>query len=38
MKAEEFLNLANSVADKMRAGSAIEKDELAKILLLDIGA
>lgn len=25
MKAKEFLNLANSVADKMRAGSAIEK-------------
>ncbi len=36
MKAKDFLNLANSVADKMRADSAIEKDELAKILLLNI--
>lgn len=33
---EEFLNLANSVAEKMRAGSAVEKDILARILLLNI--
>lgn len=33
---EEFLNLANSVADKMRAGTAVEKDILARILLLNI--
>jgi hypothetical protein len=33
---EEFLNLANSVADKMRAGTSVEKDILARILLLNI--
>ena len=33
---EEFLNLANSVADKMRVGTAVEKDMLARILLLNI--
>ncbi|HSH55233.1 MAG TPA: recombinase family protein [Candidatus Limnocylindrales bacterium] len=33
---EEFLNLANSAADKMRAGTAVEKDMLARILLLNI--
>lgn len=33
---EEFLNLANSVAVKMRAGTAVEKDMLARILLLNI--
>ncbi|QQS18306.1 zinc ribbon domain-containing protein [Candidatus Saccharibacteria bacterium] len=33
---EEFLNLANSVADKMRAGTSVEKDMLARILLLNI--
>ncbi len=36
MKKEEFLNLANSVADKMRAGTSVEKDILARILLLNI--
>lgn len=36
MKKEEFLNLANSVADKMKAGTAVEKDILARILLLNI--
>jgi DNA invertase Pin-like site-specific DNA recombinase len=33
---EEFLNLANSAADKMRAGTSLEKDILARILLLNI--
>lgn len=33
---EEFLNLANSVAEKMRAGTSVEKDILARILLLNI--
>ena len=33
---EEFLNLTNSVADKMRAGSAVEKDILARILFLNV--
>jgi hypothetical protein len=33
---EEFLNLANSVAEKMRAGTAVEKDMLARILPLNI--
>jgi DNA invertase Pin-like site-specific DNA recombinase len=33
---EEFLNLANSAADKMRAGTAVEKDMLARVLLLNI--
>jgi DNA invertase Pin-like site-specific DNA recombinase len=33
---EEFLNLANSAADKMRAGTSVEKDMLARILLLNI--
>ncbi|MDB5162773.1 MAG: hypothetical protein JWN28_380 [Candidatus Saccharibacteria bacterium] len=32
----EFLNLANSAADKMRAGAAVEKDMLARILLLNL--
>lgn len=36
MKKEAFLNLANSVADKMRAGTSVEKDILARILLLNI--
>ena len=36
MKKEEFLNLANSVADKMRAGSAVEKDRVARILFLNL--
>lgn len=33
---EEFLNLANSAANKMRAGTNVEKDMLARILLLNI--
>lgn len=33
---EEFLNLANTVADKMRNGSPIEKDILARKLLLNL--
>lgn len=36
MTKDEFLNLANSVADKMRAGTPVEKDILARILLLNI--
>ncbi len=36
MKEDEFLNLTNSLGDKMRAGSAVEKDQLARILLLNI--
>lgn len=36
MDKENFLNLANSVADKMKAGTAVEKDMLARILLLNI--
>lgn len=32
----EFLNLANSVADKMRAGTAVEKDILCRNMLLNI--
>lgn len=33
---EEFLNLANSASEKMKAGSPVEKDMLARILLLNI--
>ena len=33
---EEFLNLVNSVGDKMRAGTSVEKDILARKLLLNI--
>jgi hypothetical protein len=36
MSKEDFLDLANSVADNMRAGTAVEKDMLARILLLNI--
>lgn len=35
MTKDEFLNLANSAADKMRAGSPLEKDVLARILFLN---
>lgn len=33
---EEFLNLANTAADKMKAGTPVEKDILARKLLLNI--
>lgn len=36
MTKEDFLNLANSVADKMRAGTPVEKDILCRILFLNI--
>lgn len=33
---DEFLNLIKTAADKMRAGSAVEKDALCRILLLNL--
>ena len=36
MTKQDFLNLANSVADKMRAGTPVEKDILCRILFLNI--
>lgn len=33
---EEFLNLVKTVADKMKAGSAVEKDVLSRILFLNL--
>lgn len=33
---EEFLNLTNSIADKMRAGTPVEKDIIARKLFLNI--
>ena len=33
---DQFLNLLNKAADKMRAGSAVEKDMLARILFLNL--
>ena len=33
---DEFLNLANSLGDKMRAGSPVEKDILCRLLFLNI--
>ena len=36
LSAEEFLNFTNSIADKMRKVSNIEKDTLAQIMLLNI--
>lgn len=36
MTKNEFLNLANTVSDKMRAATPVEKDILARILLLNI--
>ena len=33
---EEFLNLIKTAADKMRAGSAVEKDALCRILFLNV--
>lgn len=36
MSKEEFLNLANMASDKMRAGEAVEKDILARKMLLNV--
>ncbi len=36
MSKEEFLNLAKTASDKMRAGEAVEKDILARKMLLNI--
>ncbi len=33
---EQFLNLVKSAPDKMRAGSAVEKDRVARILFLNL--
>ena len=33
---EDFLNIANSIGDKMRAGTPIQKDKLARLILLNI--
>lgn len=33
---EQFLNLAKSASDKMRAGNPVEKDRLARILFLNL--
>jgi hypothetical protein len=33
---EQFLNLVKSSPDKMRAGSAVEKDRVARILFLNL--
>lgn len=33
---DEFLNIANVAADKMRAGDPVEKDTIARLLLLNI--
>ncbi len=33
---EQFLNLVKLAPDKMRAGSAVEKDRIAKILFLNL--
>lgn len=36
MSLDEFLNLANSAVNKMKAGTAVEKDELCRILFLNL--
>ncbi|MGB2787412.1 MAG: hypothetical protein WBB94_03460, partial [Candidatus Saccharimonadaceae bacterium] len=36
LSVEEFLNIANVAADKMRAGDPVEKDAIARLLLLNI--
>ena len=36
MTKDEFLNLANTSADKMRAGTPLEKDVIARIMLLNL--
>lgn len=33
---KDFLNIVNSVSDKMRAGTPVQKDELARLILLNI--
>lgn len=33
---EDFLNIVNSICDKMKAGTPIQKDELARLILLNI--
>lgn len=33
---DEFLNIANVAADKMRAGDPVEKDAIARLLLLNV--
>lgn len=33
---DEFLNIANVAADKMRAGDPVEKDTIARLLLLNV--
>ena len=36
LSVEEFLNIANVAADKMRAGDPVEKDAIARLLLLNV--
>lgn len=36
MSLDEFLNLANSAADKMKVGLSVQKDELCRILFLNL--
>ena len=36
MSLEEFLNLANSASDKMKAGTSVQKDILCRMLFLNI--
>ena len=36
MSLDEFLNLANSAADKMRSGTPVQKDDLCRILFLNL--
>lgn len=33
---DEFLNITNVAADKMRAGDPVEKDAIARLLLLNV--
>ena len=33
---KDFLNIVNSVGDKMKAGTPVQKDELARLILLNI--
>ena len=33
---DEFLNIANVAADKMKAGDPVEKDAIARLLLLNV--
>lgn len=36
MSLDEFLNLANSASDKMRAGTPVQKDDLCRIIFLNL--